>query len=248
MPPNPARPADWTGGDERFQATRWSLIDALSGTGDPSSMERFCSIYWYPAYCFVRRSGHGREESQDLVQDFFVSLLERETLAKVRKEQAKFRTFFILLLKRHLIDAFHRSHARKRSGGKIHVPITWDDAEHRFVAEATSSNDPEAAFERQWAEGVMTQALHRLRLECSSNLRHGPLLRELEPLLARDPVNGEYDALIARHGLTGGALRTTVMRLRKKYRDCVLDELRAECGPEADLEEARRDLLDALSR
>ncbi|MDB6079608.1 MAG: hypothetical protein JWO82_3355 [Akkermansiaceae bacterium] len=245
-------PADrsdpWTVGDEKFQATRWSLIDALSGTGDAASMDRFCALYWYPAYCYVRRSGHGREEAKDLVQDFFVRLLERETLTKVRKEQAKFRTFFILLLKRHMIDAFHHAHAHKRSGGKVHVPITWEDAEHRFAAEATSGNDPEAAFERQWAEGVMTQALEKLRVECRANPRHGKLLAELEPLLAREPVNGEYDQIMIRHGLTSGALRTAVMRLRRRYRDCVLDELRAECGPEADLEEARRDLLDALSR
>ena len=245
-----SRPLDrsghWTVGDDRFQATRWSLIDALGGDAGEGAMDRFCRLYWYPAYCFVRRSGHGREEARDLVQDFFAGLLEKDTLSKVRHEQAKFRTFFITLLKRHLIDAYHRSAAQKRGGGQLPVPLSWDEAESRFIAEGHPAADPVAGFERQWAGGIMVHALGRLRSERAANARHAAMLAELEPLLARDPEPGEYERLAAAHGTTGGALRTTVLRLRQRFRDCVLDELRAECGPAADLEEARRDLIAAL--
>lgn len=64
----------------RFATTSWTPV--LAARDAPSSesreaLERLCTAYWYPLYAFVRRQGHGPEESRDLTQGYFAKLLEK---------------------------------------------------------------------------------------------------------------------------------------------------------------------------
>lgn len=218
----------------------------MEGPQQAGAMERFCQVYWYPSYCYVRRCGHGREEAQDLVQSFFAHLVEKDVLALVKEGRAQFRTYFITLLRRHLADEHRWQTRHKRGGGLAPVALDWNEAEERFQQEDTAETHPELAFDRHWAEQVMQGAMVRLREETALSKRQPEIFEALLPLLGREPAAGEYEQLAARLNVRAGALRTAVSRMRAQFRACLRAELAAQCGPDANLEEEQKALIAAL--
>lgn len=104
-----------------FHTTRWSVIRQAIADDDKQSreaLEQICRAYWYPLYAFVRRSGHSREDSQDLVQGFFLKLLNKHLLGVANPDKGKLRTFLLTCLRRYLLDERDRAMAQKREGNR----------------------------------------------------------------------------------------------------------------------------------
>src|SRR6266699_4731381 len=90
---------------DRFTTTHWSVVLAAgheSSTGGQEALEKLCRAYWYPLYAFVRRQGHSPEDSQDLTQAFFASLLGKNTLRHAQRERGRFRSFLLTSLRNFL--------------------------------------------------------------------------------------------------------------------------------------------------
>jgi hypothetical protein len=67
-----------------FRTTRWSVVRRAVGADDataPQALAFLCEAYWYPLYSYVRRSGYGPHDAEDLTQGFFARLLEKNVLA-----------------------------------------------------------------------------------------------------------------------------------------------------------------------
>ena len=74
----------------QFNTTHWSVVLAAGQTSSPAAeaaLEQLCRAYWYPLYCFVRRAGHTPEDAQDLTQEFFARLLEKNYFALASRER-----------------------------------------------------------------------------------------------------------------------------------------------------------------
>ena len=87
-----ALPGTLQEGGASFAATHWTLI-LRARQSDPTETARealsdFCEAYWPPLYTFLRLRGHASPEAQDLVQGFFVHLLEKNTLSRADKRKA----------------------------------------------------------------------------------------------------------------------------------------------------------------
>jgi hypothetical protein len=95
-------PLDSTaGGRPNFRTTQWGLVIAASaeGAGEArAALEELYRLYCYPVYAFIRRRGHGRQDAQDLTQDFFVHLLEKGTLRRADSQRGRFRSFLLILV------------------------------------------------------------------------------------------------------------------------------------------------------
>jgi hypothetical protein len=67
-----------------FVTTRWTQVVAAGQSHDSTharaALEQLCRTYWYPLYAFIRRQGHAPHDAQDLTQEFFARLLERNAL------------------------------------------------------------------------------------------------------------------------------------------------------------------------
>ena len=103
-----------------FRTTQWGLLAAASveGAVQPRvALEELYRLYCYPVYAFIRRRGHGRQDAQDLTQDFFVHLLEKGTLGRADPRRGRFRNFLLGALDYFLADANKRAGAVKRGGG-----------------------------------------------------------------------------------------------------------------------------------
>ena len=64
-----------------FATTHWSVVLAATDAHTPeafAALETLCRAYWYPLYAHIRRRGYSEEEAQDLTQEFFKRLLERQ--------------------------------------------------------------------------------------------------------------------------------------------------------------------------
>src|SRR5690242_415374 len=85
-------------GPDVFATTHWSVV-LLAGQRElpqaAAALECLCRAYWYPLYAFVRRRGYSPEDAQDLTQDFFSRVLEKNYFALVARERGKLRTFLL---------------------------------------------------------------------------------------------------------------------------------------------------------
>lgn len=101
----------------RFEATEWTVVlGAAADTGDTAlaAMERLCRIYWPAVYAFIRRQGHAPHDAQDLAQDFFARLIEKQSLQHVDRDKGRFRSFLIASLRNFLANDRDHAQAAKR--------------------------------------------------------------------------------------------------------------------------------------
>jgi DNA-directed RNA polymerase specialized sigma24 family protein len=96
-------------------------------------LEELYRLYCDPVYAFIRRRGHGRQDAQDLTQDFFVHLLAEGTLGRAEPQRGRFRNFLLGALDHFLANAAERAGAGKRGGGCQWVFLDDDTVEDRLT-------------------------------------------------------------------------------------------------------------------
>lgn len=209
-----------------FPTTHWSLVSRVRSGGESAehAMEEICARYWYPIYAFIRRRGYDRADAEDLTQSFFERLIRRELVQAADRDKGRLRNFILEALSCHLTDAHRRVHAEKRGAGITPVPIEWDEAEQRYSVEPTDESDPEKLYLLAWARGLLSGVRERMRAAFESSDRAG-MFATIEPYLAAEEDHAPYRDLAAVLVSTEGATRLLVMRLRRKFRDLVEEEI-----------------------
>lgn len=120
IPPDPPSPA-------HFPTTHWSRVVTAGDRHAPEAREALatlCGAYWYPVYAYVRRQGHPPERAQDLTQDFFAYVLERELIAKADPDRGRFRSFLRGVCANFLANDRERQNAGKRGEAGRSCPST----------------------------------------------------------------------------------------------------------------------------
>ena len=228
-----------------FTTTHWSAVLDAGGADSPTTraaLERLCAAYWYPLYAHARRRGRGPDDAADLTQEFFATLLRRNSLATVGPEKGRFRTFLLTSLDYFLHDQSARDRAAKRGGGATLVQLDAMDAEQRFALEPSTHESPDKAFDRRWAAALLEQAFARLEAEQAEAGKAG-LFSRLKPLVAREVEPGEYEALSSELGLAANTIAKTVQRLRQRARQLLLDEAAQTVAAAGDAERELRELF-----
>src|SRR5262249_3404849 len=158
----------WRDAPRQFASTRWSLVAAAGQRESPESaaaLASLCRLYWYPLYAYARRRLPTAEDAQDLTQDFFAQLLEKEYLRQVDRQRGSFRSFLLTAFKHFLAKERQRANAQKRGGRRAHLPLDFQVGERRYQLEPTHAADAEALYERRWALTLVEQTLAQLRDE-----------------------------------------------------------------------------------
>ena len=232
-------------GGHRFEPTQWSIVLA-AGKDQPEArgaLEHLCSTYWYPLYAFVRRQRYGPQDAQDLTQEFFARLLEKQWLADVDRSKGRFRSFLLAAMKHFLANEWDHARAQKRGGGRVPISLDAMTAESRYAMEPAALETPERVFERRWALTLLDRVLNHLRDEFA---KAGKLavFDELKSALAGDKT--PYSEIGARLGMSEGAVKVAVHRLRGRYRDLIRAEVAQTVDSEAEIEDELRSLMSAL--
>ncbi len=231
----------------QFPATRWSIILAATGRPDAGAgraLDELCRAYWTPIYNFVRRSGRGPEEAQDLTQAFFERVIEKDYVQQADRERGRFRSFLLGTLKHFLADEWDRSRALKRGGGCAWVSLDDPEAEARYQLESSHDLTPDRSYDRRWAMALMERAMARMEDEYATWGRR-EVCRGLLPLLSGGRDAG-FAEVASRLGLTEGAAKMTVQRMRRRFRELLRDEVRQTVASDAEIGEELRFLLELV--
>jgi RNA polymerase sigma-70 factor (ECF subfamily) len=232
-----------------FALTHWSVVLA-AGHSDSvlarDALEKLCRAYWFPIYAFVRRRGYSPHDAQDLTQEFFARLLEKNYLADADRARGRFRSFLLGAVKHFLANEWDKARAQKRGGGKIPVPIDFSSAETSFGIEPADQWTAEKMFDRRWALALLEQVLRRLREE---HIRDGKerLFEQLKPTLTEASRSISYAEIAARLGSSEGAVKVAVHRLRQRYRELLRAEIADTVASSAEVEDEIRSLFAALA-
>jgi RNA polymerase sigma-70 factor (ECF subfamily) len=223
------------------------VLEASDGASQHAdrSLNTLCQTYWYPLYAYVRRRGFDAHEAQDLTQGFLCRLIAKRELPKANPEKGRFRFFLLLRLKHFLVNEWERLRADKRGGGHGAVSLDALDAEQRYALEPSHEATPERIFERRWALTVLENALARLRREWA-NSGSRETFDELKDFLTADGGGDSYVQLSARLGITTGALRVIVHRLRRRWRELVREEIAQTVAGPGELDAEMRHLINAI--
>ncbi len=204
-----------------FVTTRWSVVLAAQDRAAPASaaaLETLCGAYWYPLYALVRRQGHSPHDAQDLTQEFFARLLQKDYLRAAAREKGRLRTFLAVALKRFLANEWDRLRAQKRGGGVPLISFDATTAEQRYQQEGADTLSPDRIYERQWAMTLLQQALTRLRAEYAAARKEAEF-EILKSALTADRGAIPYGDLANSLKTSEGAARVAVHRLRKRFRE-----------------------------
>jgi len=215
-------------------------------TAASRALEELCRVYWYPLYSFVRRSGYGPEDAQDLTQGFFASLLAGASLAVVHPDKGRFRSFLLAALKHYLANEWKRAQRQKRGGGVLLLSLDEQDAEGRYLHEPVDELTPERAYERRWAEALLAQVLTRLRAEFVA-ARQADRYEGLKGFLLNDLELAPDAALAARLGLSVCGIKSAIHRMRQRYGEIFREEITGTVAEPNAVEEEIRHLFRVLS-
>jgi RNA polymerase sigma-70 factor (ECF subfamily) len=231
-----------------FATTQWSLVLRAAQPEDSAAraaLEMLCRRYWFPLYAFARRRVATVHEAQDLTQEFFARLLEKNALAAASPERGRLRSYLLTSLKNFLSNEWDRANAQKRGGGRERLSLDWESGESRLSLEPIHADTPEREFERQWALTLLDNVVRRLQEEFASagKSRQFELLKET---LTGGRAAVDYSSVAAELTLTEEAARQAAHRLRKRYRELLRDEVAATVEHDGEVEDEIGRLFDAL--
>ena len=233
-----------------FVTTHWSVVQAATAEDlakAAAALETLCRTYWPPLYAYIRRDGHSAEDAQDLTQEFFARLLEKDYLRHLRHQHGKFRSFLLTFLKHFLADERDKAAAQKRGGGRTFVSLDETSAEERHLLDAVDQLNPDQLFERRWAETVLQQALQRLRGEYEAGGK-AALFERLKDMQPGEHGALSYAAVGGQLGMTEAAIKSAVHRLRQRHRELLREEIARTVTRPEEIDEEIRYLLRVLGR
>jgi RNA polymerase sigma factor (sigma-70 family) len=232
-----------------FVTTHWSLVVTAGDTDTTvahDALAKLCQAYWYPLYAYVRRRGFSPPDAEDLTQEFFARFLEHHWVGNADREKGRFRSFLLSAMNHFLANEWDKARAQKRGGGAPTLPLEFNAAETRYTHEPADKSTPEQHFEHRWAMTLLETVLNRLRAEYERDSK-AELFAELHPCLIGDRTSQPYAELACTLGLTEGAVKSAVHRLRQRYRELLRDEIAQTVATPGEVEEELRHLVVVLS-
>jgi RNA polymerase sigma factor (sigma-70 family) len=231
-----------------FSTTHWSVVLAAGQTESPEAtqaLDRLCRAYWYPLYAYVRRQGHAPADAQDLVQEFFARLLERNYFRLADRSRGRFRTFLLTSLKHFLINEWTKAHRQRRGNGEPLLSLEEERAERRLSAEPATEQPPDTLYDRGWAAILLKRAMAALGEE-SERSGKGELLERLKQFLWGEKSGLSYAAMAEQLGMTEAAVKVAVHRLRQRYGELLRAEIARTVATPAEVNEELRYLVSVI--
>ncbi|MHC1765451.1 MAG: RNA polymerase sigma factor [Verrucomicrobiia bacterium] len=232
-----------------FLTTHWTRVLAARGETSEArqALSDLCEAYYVPVLSFLRQSGRDDDTAREIAHDFFASVLERHGLRGADPSLGRFRTYLLGAVK-HFLAKRHASNMRLKRGAK---------APHESLAPGTDTSPgldvpdpatlpPDAAFDREWAVNVLDRSLRSLARESeeSGSLAQFEALKPWLTGIRPDLSQAQAARML---GISEGAVRVAVHRLRRRFRELVKSEIAQTVdGPKA-VEEELKHLITVLS-
>ena len=229
----------------KVATTQWSQVLAARDGSESqarAALESLCQTYWQPLYAYIRHQGASPDEASDLTQGFFAELLEKDFLSSVDPSKGRFRSFLLASLRHFLSHQRDQTRTLKRGGGARTLSLDTEVAEERYSGETATGRTPEEVFERRWAMTVLDRAMDQLRKVsmADDDPNQFELLRQY--LTSAEP-HSPYKQVAYSLGMSEGAVKTAVHRLRKSYGQCLRSEIAEVVSDLTEIDNEVRHLL-----
>jgi RNA polymerase sigma-70 factor (ECF subfamily) len=203
-------------------------------------MQELCTHRWHALYACARRRGLAADRAEDAVQGLLLQLCEHDFLDRLDPQRGSLRSYLKQALRHYLVNEYEREGAVKRGGGQRALSI--DSVEARLPS---APDDPERAFDREWALAIFEGALGELESEYTSGIRTGPVgvLRELFRFGDASP----YEKIASENGMTVPQLKSFVHRARLRFKELLLARIVDTVGSEREAAAELDDLLRAMA-
>lgn len=232
-----------------FFTTRWTQVIAAQGasTQAGTALGDLCAAYYQPVQTYITRTAHDLGDARDLTQEFFARLLAGRVLAGADREKGRFRGYLLGAVKHYLADTRDRLRAAKRGAQHEHVPlVSGTDTSPAFELPGLEARSADVSFDRQWGLTVLDLALASLAAEHEQQDK-AEQFHLLKPWLTGDAGGVSQADAAARLGLSEGAIKVAIHRLRKRFRDLVKAEIAQTVSSEEEVREELRYLIEVVS-
>jgi RNA polymerase sigma-70 factor (ECF subfamily) len=135
--------------------------------------------------------------------------------------------------------------AQKRGGGQVVFSLEDQHADERYRLEPADESTPETIFDRRWAFTVLDQAAVRLRGEHEAAGK-GALYSCLKGFVSAESAPVSYDEAAQRLGLSQGAVKSAIHRLRQRYQELIREEIAQTVTSPAEIDEEIQYLLAVI--
>jgi DNA-directed RNA polymerase specialized sigma24 family protein len=149
-------------------------------------------------------------------------------------------------LNHFLASEWKKGRTLKRGGACPTLSLDWAAAEERFDLEPATDAAPDRLFEKQWATALLNEVLNRLEQEYRDDGK-AELFAALKATLMGSRETQPYAELAAALGMNENAVKVTVHRLRKRYREHIRSEIANTVDGAQDIEDELRHLFRVLS-
>jgi RNA polymerase sigma-70 factor (ECF subfamily) len=233
-----------------FHTTRWTVVMRARGdaTEARAALGDLCEAYWTPVFRFLRREGRREDDSQELAQEFFTRLLSSGGIGQVDPEKGRFRSYLLGALK-HFLAERKRNEGRQKRGGDVvieSIETGGTDTSPGIPIPDPSGQVPDAWFDREWALAVMDRGLTAVQAAFQKTGK-GKQFKVLKPWLIGDTENLSQADAAAQLGMTSGAVKVAIHRLRKSFRDAIQAEIAETVTDPDEIAEELRYLVEVLS-
>ncbi|MEN3940308.1 sigma-70 family RNA polymerase sigma factor [Prosthecobacter sp. SYSU 5D2] len=235
-----------------FPVTRWSVVLALREGEDVwrgrLALNELCQIYWRPLYSYARYQGLSPADAEDLTQSFFTFALEKDLFAAADASLGKMRNYLLTAFGRHIKHWQRQANAQKRGGGRDIVSIEASQAEDEITIDPADHRTPESIYQRLCALRIIEAAIEQLAKE-QEVAGKGDQFRALRSRLDPSQAGSGNDAeMAAQLGISHDAVRQSISRLRKRFREIMRDLVAATLSDPTDesVQEELASLRNAL--
>jgi RNA polymerase sigma-70 factor (ECF subfamily) len=190
----------------------------------------------------VRRQRRSEADAEDLTQEFFARLLAKDYLRLADPQRGRFRTFLLTSMKHFLVNDWEHGRAARRGGGVDFIPISGNDGE---VPIADENACPELVYDKSWAAALIDQTLAALNAEYTAAGK-STLFQRMKPLLGIGAATAPQETIATELGLTAGAFRVAVHRLRDRYRELLRAAVAHTVASPADVDDELRHLINVI--
>ncbi|MDF1712816.1 MAG: sigma-70 family RNA polymerase sigma factor [Akkermansiaceae bacterium] len=244
-------PDDSAKPDHQFPNTRWSVVLQAQGSDSElrhRALEQICCTYWLPVYAFARGQGLAPADAEDLTQNVLSELLNRKDFEKVAAGKGKLRSFLRVATKNYLRNDWKKARRLKRGGDATFLSLDYEDAEERCTLEVGQDMNPEKIFDHHWGLNLLHRTMARLEATYVGEGK-GEVFAALKGVLGQNGGGPRYQDLAKSLGMSEGAIKVAVHRLRKRYRTILKQEIAHTLDDDCEeaIEEEIRDLFAIFS-
>jgi DNA-directed RNA polymerase specialized sigma24 family protein len=250
MSKNDDKPAD---GPKRktFIMTCWTEIRAAM-TLDPKRRSkatgRIMEWYWKPVYAYLILRGNNHDKASDLVQGFFVKVIERGLIQQADADKGRFRSLLLTALDNYAHDEYEKGITQKRRPSDGVKSLNAFEVPPPLSAIEAS---PEQAFDYAWASQLIDDVLADVEAQCrqAGQQQHWEVFRQtvLEPILFGaeiPPMPALCQELDIDTPKQAAAMNVTVKR---RFKRILQAHVREFVASEEEVESEIGDLMEILS-